>query len=139
MIGRAAAEAGRPTSWKELIEKNPLSPSALLTGLLAGFTLGLPASPVDSFFSSRFAALLSVEIGVPLDVAPVDDPASATMSSSSVVLLLLEFQEAVSGDLLTLGMKLCRFRVNSVMDVLTRLGDLLSPCCPLDSFPRLLE
>lgn len=123
-----ATEAGRPTSWKELIEKNPLSPSALLTGLLAGFILDLPASPVDSFFSSRFAALLSVEIGVPLDVAPFDDDAaSATMSSSSVVLLLLEFQEAVSGDLLTLGTKLCRFRVNSVTDVLTRLGDLLSP------------
>jgi len=121
-----AAEAGRPTSWKELIEKNPLSPSALLTGLLAGFTLGLPAKPVDSFFSSRFVALLSVEIGVPLDVTPFDDAASARMSSSSVVLLLLEFQEAVSGDLLTLGTKLCKFRVNSMTDVLTRLGDLLS-------------
>jgi hypothetical protein len=120
-----AAEAGRPTSWKELIEKNPLSPSPLLTGLLAGLTLALPPSPVDSFFSSRFAALLIVEIGVPLDVAPFDD---AVMSSSSVVLLLPEFQEAVSGDLLTLGTKLCRFRVNSVTDVLTRLGDLLSLC-----------
>jgi len=126
VIDRTVDE-GKPTSWKELMEKNPLSPSALLTGLLAGFTLVFPVNP-DSFFSNRFAALLSVEVGVPFDVVSFDGAASATVSSSSVVLLLLEFHEAVSGDLLTPGTKACRFRVNSVTDDLAKFDDLLSFC-----------
>lgn len=126
VIDRTVDE-GRPTSWKELMEKNPLSPSALLTGL-AGFALVFPVNPDDSLFSNRFAALLSVEVGVPFDAVSFDGVASATVSSSSVVLLLLEFQEAVSGDLLTPGTKACRFRVNSVTGDLTKFDDLLSFC-----------
>lgn len=117
------------------MEKKPLSPSALLTGLLAGFTLVLPS--FSSRFSSRFAALPSVEVGVPV-VAPLDDDAASAVSSSSVVFeLLFEFQDAVSGDLLTAGAKTCRFRASSATDGLTRLSDRLSPARSLpDSFPR---
>lgn len=68
---------------------------------------------------------MRVEVGVLFDVIPFDGVISATVSSSSVVLLLLEFQEAVSGDLLTPGTK---DRVNSVTEGLIRLVDLLSSC-----------
>lgn len=78
---------GRPTSWNELIEENPLSLSALLT------LTGLLALQVDSFFSNCFE----------------DGVTSVAVSSSSVVLLLLEFQEAASGDLLVRGKVACKF------------------------------
>lgn len=64
---------------------------------------------------------------MPFDVVPFDGVASATVSSSSVVFeLLLEFQEVVSGDLLTPGTKACRFRVNSATGGLIRFPDLSS-------------
>lgn len=94
MTGTIVETEGRPTSWNELIEENPLSLSALLTltGLLA-LQAGL-----GSFFSDCFE----------------DGAASAMASSSSVVLLLLEFKDVTSGDLLVTGKEACRFATVSI-------------------------